>query len=467
MPSKLPRLRCAVMLGLALSPLAIASAQTQRLTLDSAIEQALSSASKVLKSENAEESAGLQLVLSHARYRPAVNLNAGITSYNGSSTTAALTLNKLETQSMSANLGVSATMNVFNGFADQAGVSVAQARKRAASFSLEQARQHVAIDVTQSYLQVILDQKIEEIARQNLKISQDALQLIEAQRRAGAVPSADVYRQQAQVASDKLFLTRASDRVKVDKALLLHKIRADQTREYSLEEPNIQIPGVGTSVPTFDSLYRTAMAKRKDLQAAQSQQIAARHDIAVARGALLPKIDFQAGFAGAGTQFDRHRANGSDVNVSAQAPLSEQLTKQTVLTLGVVMSWPIYDRGIGDTNMQLARIAERNAQIDKRDVENQIAVDVKQALLEYGTALEALESTKTGVDAAEKAHEVIEGRYRNGSASYLELSVAQGALTQARSARAQAIVAFRLKKDVLAYASGQMQVASSLTIDSQ
>jgi outer membrane protein len=92
-----------------------------------------------------------------------------------------------------------------------------------------------------------------------------------------------------------------------------------------------------------------------------------------------------------------------------------------------------------------ARADADNAEIDAVDRQKQIMAEVRQAFGDYRSALQQLETTRTGLIAAKKAFEVVQGRYEVGSASFVDLITAQSALIQAESSRAQALISFALQ----------------------
>jgi outer membrane protein len=92
-----------------------------------------------------------------------------------------------------------------------------------------------------------------------------------------------------------------------------------------------------------------------------------------------------------------------------------------------------------------ARVNATNAHVDADDFQRQVIAEIRQAWGDYRTVLQQLESSKKGLQAAQKAYEVVEGRYQVGSASFVDLTTAQAALVQAEASRAQALIAFALQ----------------------
>jgi hypothetical protein len=92
--------------------------------------------------------------------------------------------------------------------------------------------------------------------------------------------------------------------------------------------------------------------------------------------------------------------------------------------------------------------------IDGDRAVKQVIGEVRQAFGDYRAALQQLDSTHTGLIAAQKAYEVMQGRYEVGSASFVDLITAQATLVQSEAARAQAMIGFALQTRAMENALG-------------
>jgi outer membrane protein len=151
---------------------------------------------------------------------------------------------------------------------------------------------------------------------------------------------------------------------------------------------------------------------------------------------------------------DSQTVNGVGVMPASQNSYGYQLATQLNYTIGIYLTWNVFDRFITRENVARARAVADDARIDAEDRKNQVEGDVRQAYGNYVTALQQLRASKKGMEAAQKAYEVMEGRYEVGGASFLDLLTAQAALVQAESARAEALIYFQLQDKNLDFALG-------------
>lgn len=419
---------------------------------------ALKGATSVLKAQRDDELGSTQILQSYLQFLPNLSATGGYNYNQGKSylTTAAPTL--VNSKSYGASYSVSSSLNIFNGFSDIASWRSAHDRKHAADESLTRAKQQISLDISQSYLQVILDQKLVEIAQKNLKASQDRETLLEEQVKVGIRNKADLFRQQAQTSSDESFLTTAQDKRQTDYILLLRKLRIDPEEKYQLTEPPLenQVASLESKAGSANEqeLTRQALDSRKDLDVTRLNAEASQHDVTSTRANYWPKLDFVASYLSSGREFDYQYVNGTNVAPLSSPSLNDQLRDQGGYVYGLVLTWNVFDRWSSSLTVERAKATAYKAQLDTEDFRRQVIGEVKQSLSDLKAATQQLDSSKRGLMAAQKAYDVTQGRYEVGTLTFVDLATAQTALVQAEAARAQALVGYELQKRALDFAVG-------------
>jgi outer membrane protein len=333
-------------------------------------------------------------------------------------------------------------------------------KKDVADLSLFRAKQAIALDITQSYLQVVLDNLLVSIARKNLEESQAREKLLDEQTRVGARNLSDLFRQQAQTSQDESLLLTSENRTRVDQILFLRKLRADVAKQYHFVDPTIPDEKADPRYANEASLMNIALDKRADLKASDETNDAAHWDVKTYWGNYLPKLDLAASATGGAHYLYNQSVNGQNVVPATQAGMGYQLGNQIEYSVGLYLTWSIFDRLVTHENVVKARVVADDAEIDAQDFRNQVEGDVRQVFGDYQTSIQQLKASKKGLVAAQKAYEVIEGRYEVGSASFIDLITAQATLLQAESARAQALIDFMLQGKSVEFATGELPVTS-------
>ena len=433
------------------------AAPEKTLTLEESIRMAVTASTSVLKSTGDRELAGTQAVQSYLQFLPNVVAQAGYGYAKGTSflTTAQPAL--VSASNYGPSYQLSTTLNLFNGLSDYATWQASTARRSAAERSLRRAKQQISLDVAQSFLQVALDNRLIEIARNNLQDSQERQHLLEEQTKVGVKSLSDLFRQQAQTSSDESFFVVNENKQKTDLILLLRRLRIDPAENYRVLEPPLEIrAGVAPQASSDDEaeMMRTALEHRLDYEASRLSFEATRWDVRTAKSTYFPRLDLVATYGASARSVDSGTVNGTGFAPFTQASVSDQLTNQTAVTYGVYLTWSLFDRGVTPLNVERAKNVSFKAELDYRDYRNQVIGEARQAYSGRLAARKQLEASAKGVSAARKAYEVSKGKYEVGALNFIDLATTQLLLLQAEAARAQALVEFELQRRSAVFALG-------------
>jgi outer membrane protein len=426
------------------------------LTLEQSVTIAQKSATTVLKADNASQAAGAQLLQGYAQFLPTLDTSLSYARNSGKTLYAISGLALVNASGLTAGFTISSSLNLFNGLSDLAALKAAIHRKDSSDLTLQFARRQIALDVTQTYLQVVLDQQLVTIAAHNLQASDARLKLLRGQSEVGQASPADLQREQAQRAADDQSLTNARVRAHDDQLLLIRKLRLDPALDYVLEPPTLEIASNSIVTRSEDELMRMATHDREDLRAAESTWGATQLDISQARAPYLPRLDLNFARTAGGTYLFSQTVNGVDVTPPVQTSLLPQLGNQVDYSVTLLLSWNLFDRLINRTAVERARLTADNARIDFEDTHTQTISDVRQAKGDFRAAQLQTQSALLGVKAAQEAFDTIEGRYRVGASSFIDVLAAQSALVSAQAAQAQAAVSLKYEEKLLLYAVGQL-----------
>lgn len=432
-----------------------------QLSLEKSVHYALEAATAVIKAHGEADISAQQLLQGYFQFLPNLSVNGGYSKTRGNAFLYTAQPTVVDSVNHGALYTISSTLNIFNGMGDLASLKAAMNRRDAADLTLKRAKQQIALDVAQSFLQVILDQQIVRIAKKNLASSQEREKLLTEQTRVGVRNLADLFRQQAQTSSDESFLANSENKQRTDELQLLNKLRLDTGNNYSLIEPKLEEEEAVARYDDEDDLIQRALQNRLDLTAIKERARAASWDVTNARSSYFPKLDFGVSMAGLGRTLDSQIVNGADqlpLIPASVGSIDDQLRHQVIYTVGLTLTWNIFDRWTTRVNTERARVNATNARLDSDDFQREVIAEVRQAWGDYRTVLQQLESSKKGLQAAQKAYEVVQGRYQVGSASFVDLTTAQAALVQAEASRAQALIAFALQTRAVETALGTVKV---------
>lgn len=431
------------------------------LNLDQSIAEAIQNSTPVLKSENSDQLSGEALLQGYVQFLPNLAMTGGYGYTTGPALVASTLPTVVDERYVSSQYAISTTLNIFNGFSDWANLKGSIERKHAAELSLSWAKQQVAIDITQSYLQVTLDQEIVDIAKKNLEASRARLKLLQGQADVGAVTVADLYRQEAQTASDEQYLVNSQAKQVDDQLVVIQKLRRDPAANYLFDSPSLTPEPLAEQGKDEDSLISEAFAARQDFQSEENTLKATDWDITRQRSGYYPRLDLSLSREAAGDYFHSIVFDGADHVPPAQPGLGSQLGNQVQWTIGLALTWNIFDRFVTRLNVEQAQITEANTKIDRDNLKIQIAAEIRQVVNDYNQSVKNFQSAQVGLSAAKKAYDVIDGRYKVGASSFIDLLAAQAAFIQASSTEAQALINLKLEERLMQYYLGKYFKTSS------
>jgi outer membrane protein TolC len=321
------------------------------------------------------------------------------------------------------NLSIQASQLLFAGGRVRAQSRAARAAREALEIGLSALEAQLTLDVTRSYYDAALAERLLGIAEGTLALADTTLEQTRLGRLVGAVPEFDLLR--AQVARDNqraAVLQREAERT-------VALLRLRQLLNLPLEQPLRLTTTVEDSalprVAALDSLVAmggdTALERRAPVRQATRALAAEEQALKVAQAERWPTVTVTSTFARLGYPDDLLPAWGDfvsdwNVAVSVRVPLF------TGGRLGGSVTRAL--AGLEDSRLRLAQTRERAAlEIREADVRQRAAE--AQWLASQGT-----------VQQAERAYAIAALRYREGISTQTELADARLLLEQARANRA-------------------------------
>jgi outer membrane protein len=413
----------------------------QTITLQQAIDIALEQNSTLSQAENA--SATAQIAEKQAQMRFLPSLSAGTSTRNAIGRNFSQEEGRIltqSTQSVSADLSTSVTL--FDGFANIANLRGARLTSGATDLDLSRARETVVFDVLTRYLALVQAQEQLAVQETNLAAQEALLAQIEAFVNANQRPIADLYTQQASVASSRVQQVQGRRAVELAKLNIIGVLRLDPLGEYNFVAPPAT-DSVGPLPGTVETLLTSALTEREDLTAGELRLQAAEQSVKAASAAKWPSISMSGGYnTGASSQ--------SDLGIF------DQFNERRGGSIGLSVSIPIFDRYATAGNTQRARIQLDNQRIALDNLRQNIALQVKQAYLDLQSGEEQLAAAQAQQKAAALALNAAEQRYRVGAGTLTEVTQARAANASAESAVISARYNLAYQRRVIDYYTGAL-----------
>lgn len=410
------------------------------ITFDDAIEIALAQNSTLRQAQNSTALGELEVDDARSQFLPDLRAGSSVTQgWSNNSSTSEFFTTSGSTQS--GSVGVSSGLTVFNGFANTASLASARLSRDASNSDLVRARETVVFTVATNFLVLVNQQEQLRVQRENLAAQVALEQQIQTYVNAGARTVADLYQQQANVASARLAVVEASRAAELAQIDLIRTLLLDPGGVYSFVPPTIGAIDETYSPARLGDLVQQAYDTRSDIDATEARLAAAEQNIRVARSSRWPSVGLSAGYdssysslrdGGVGDQLDDRRGGAVSLNVSV----------------------PIFDRGSTRIATRRAQIQADNVRIGLESLQQEVGSQVRTALLDLRAASEALNASEAQQRAAERALEVTRQRYAVGAATLVELTQSQATQVEAASAFVSARYNVEFQRRLLDYYIG-------------
>lgn len=293
---------------------------------------------------------------------------------------------------------------------------------------LEDITEQIILKVKQTYYGVLQARRNRAVAEEAVK--QFGLHLRQAKGffEVGTKPKFDVTKAEVDLSNAKLSLIKAENAVRLAVATLNNAMGVPGAAEYALED---NLSFAGYDITLAEALDR-AQKNRPDMQSFAAKRRAAEMSLDLARTGYYPALTGNAGYNYAGNAFPIER--GWNIGATLTVPLfSGFLTKHRV--------------GEAKANLDVVRANEES-------LRQTIFLDVQQAYLSLREAEERIPAAELVVKQAEENFAIAGGRYEAGVGNPIEVTDAQVALSNAKTAHIQALYDFRVARAALDKAMG-------------
>lgn len=275
-------------------------------------------------------------------------------------------------------------------------------------------RASVLLQVDQAYYRVLQTQSVLRVAQEAVKerqvIADQVEELAKNQLKSGLdVSFANVNLDQAQ-----LLLTQAQNNVQAAFANLSLALGYTTAQAYQLVDTPLP-PAPATDLRQF---VAQALQDRPEVAAGKLQTDSSRAFERAERDLWMPTL--------------------SAVGAAGLAPVREAPIVSRYAAAGFNLSIPIFDGGLFEARHAEAHLQTEETGQNLRELEDQIARDVRVAWLDANTAYQQLAVTQHLRQEADLALQLAQSRYQLGLSSIVELSQAQLNETQAEIDQASA-----------------------------
>jgi outer membrane protein len=281
---------------------------------------------------------------------------------------------------------------------------------------VELQRQLIALAVKEAYTNTLFTQRLIKVTEQALERADLNLRSAKGFFEVGTRPKSDVARAEVDVANAKLDLIRAKN------ALRTALVALNTAMAIDVDTPTQIVDNLVFEAVTID---RRAQRDEALKNRPEYRQVLLR----VAAAEATERQTFRGFFPD---------ISGTGTYGGSQPQLNENWT------LGLALTWSIFDGGGRIARYQEAKASLQAAKARVKTTELDIIQNVEQSEIAVEEAQERIQAAQALVASAQENFRLAQGRFDAGVGTILELTDAQLAFTQAQSTESQALADYRI-----------------------
>lgn len=412
----------------------------QNWTLDSCIDTALQNNLKLKSGLINSQIASVNLKNSKHNLLP--SLNAGVThGYNWGQTIDLFTNQFATDRVMFDNFYLSSSVVLFSGLQNFYSIKANNIAVQESILEQEIFKRNIKIDVTATFLQVLLNKEVVELAKDNLIKTEQQYKRIQEFVLANQATQFELSEIDAQKQLDNYTITKAENDLRYSKLLLQQLLNIPIMDSFdistSFSNSLVQTFFADTALSTLPEIVKIELGIQKQLYLIKSL-----------KGRYYPSI-LLGGSVGSGYSGNNKMLNDNGDYVPR--PFDEQFKNNLYQSLSFSLSIPIFNKNATRNQLKIKELELQSLYINKQNEYNQLKQKIEQLstdILNTSSQIEALEKVYS---SALLNYENFQVRYETGNATYTQLIEVKNKLFQAKSELIQAKYQLLFKQTVLGF----------------
>ena len=383
-----------------------------------------------------------EVELNTAQWSRLPNLNANVgQSFNfGRALQADNTYGNRNTRNTNFSLGTS--IPLFTGLQIPNSIALSKLNLKAATEDLEKAKEDISLQVASYFLQVLFNEELAKIARNQVALSQEQLDRKVAFFKNGKASEAEVLEAKSRLAQDQLSLVQAENNHQLALLDLSQLLELPSPEGFQINVPDIDNFSVHLTLP--EEVYAQAMMNKPAIKAAQYRLLGAEKSIKIAQSGYYPQLSFGAGI---GTNY--YHLSGIE-----NAPFSTQWDQNMNKYLQFSLSIPIFNRFQTRNRVKSARIQHTALSWQLEESKKALYKEIQQAYYNALAAESKYKSSQSASESAEASFQLMSEKYANGKASATEYNEMRTTWMKALSDGVQAKYEFIYRSKILDFYKG-------------
>lgn len=395
-----------------------------------------------------------ELELNQSRHNRYPSLNASTGANWNFGRTVDPTSNSFNTETFfSNNISLSSGVVLYNGGQIRNTIKRNKLEVEAAKLDAQQMSNDIALQVSNTYLNVLFAQENRQIAKNQLALTLEQLEQLDKLINAGARPSNERLDIEAQAALQEQNIVQTENTYEIALLGLKQLLRLDPNTEMDVVIPSENlVVTLDPDVLTFDEIYQSSLRTQANIASQALKNESSEIAIDIAKASLYPSLTLGGSL---GTNYSNRglRIDGFDQQIVEQQvfingtestigipqssailsdnPYLDQLDENLSYGFGLSLRVPIYNNLVNKTNVERSKLNAISSQLADEQLRNNLKTNVQQALANAKAAKKQFEASEKSVAAQRASYANAQKRFDLGAINTFDFINAKNQLDNA------------------------------------
>lgn len=345
----------------------------------------------------------------------------------------------VNTSSNSTSLSVGTSIPLFTGLQIPHQYALAKLNLKAAMADLEKAKEDISIQIASSYLQVLFDEELHQVALGQVALSKEQLARIDRLAELGKASPAEVAEARSRVAQDEMTAVQTHNDYRLALLDLSQLIELDTPEGFLLDAPSVEVALEPLTPP--DDIFQQALGNKASVQAARYRLEGSEHNIRIAQSSYYPQLSLNGSL-------------GTSYYSTLNRTFSQQMGDNFNKYVGFSLSVPLFNRFATRNRVRMARLQRQDYALQLDDVKKTLYKEIQQAWYNATASESKYASSRAAADANAASFRLMSEKYENGKATAVEYNESKQNLMKAQSDELQAKYDYLFRTKILDFYKG-------------
>jgi outer membrane protein len=376
----------------------------------------------------------------------------------------------------SNNFGLNSSMTLFNGFQNINNIRLQKANTQAAQLDVAAAKNNLALQVANAYMQVLLNTEIVNARSEQAAATREQMLRQQKLYEYGSVNRVKYLQIKAQYATEES--QHVTAQTQLDQSYLtlwqLMNIAPDSNNKIMRPDSSqLAVEGVSQSA---EQIYAEFLARSPEVQAAKKRAEAAHMSYNMAAGGRSPRLTLNAGMSSFySTQNQRGVGSGSitpqQIGIDSTGipvytffnsyssteivPFGDQFDRNLGKLVGFTLTVPILNGWQVNSNIQKQRINRASSELNQKQSELDLYKNVNQAYLDFKSTQKRYDASRDNYDANKEALALAESQFNLGALNAADFITSKNLYLQAETSMLQAKYELLFRRKVIDFYLGK------------